>query len=59
MTITVKQFKSIYKGGFMIYAADDLGDVKKGDWIWKNVDDLTVINWAYNPLNGIYYLTAK
>lgn len=50
-----KQFKEIYKGGYALIAAEDIpGFAKKGNGLYGNCDDMQVVNWRYQPLNGIY-----
>lgn len=57
--ITVKQFMSENKGGFYLYAAEDIpGFCKKGESIYGNADNMEVVGWLYQPLNGIYSLNV-
>jgi len=57
---TVKEFMQKNKGGYYIYAAEDIsGFCKKGNSCYGDCDHLTVVNWLYNPLNGIYTLYVK
>lgn len=47
-------------GGYILRAAEDIpGFAKKGAPLYGNCDDLTVVNWLYQPLNGIYTVYLK
>lgn len=48
-------FKEANKGGYALRAAEDiLGFAKKGQTLYGNCDDLVVVDYRYQPLNGIY-----
>lgn len=59
--MTLKAFKEqCGGGGFVLRAAEDIpGFAKKGAPLYGNCDDLTVANWLYQPLNGIYTVYLK
>ena len=53
--MTFKEFKEQNKGGYALYAAEDIaGFVGKGKSLYGNCDDLTVADYQYQPLNGVY-----
>lgn len=53
--MTFKQFKERNRGGYVICAAEDIpGFAKKGRHLYGNCDDLIVVDYLYQPLNGIY-----
>ena len=52
---TFKKFKTHEIGGYTLIAAEDIpGFAKKGDSLYGDCDDLLVVDWLYQPLNGIY-----
>lgn len=60
--MTFKQFKEQNEGGYCTIAAQDIvGFAKKEQSIYGNCDDLEVVDYLYQPLNGIYtvYLAEK
>lgn len=59
--MTLKTFKESNEGGgYVLRAAEDIpGFAKKGAPLYGNCDDLTVVNWLYQPLNGIYTVYLK
>ena len=58
--MTFKQFKEMYDGGFHKRAAEDVpGFCCKGDALYGDCDDMIVVNWLYQPLNGIYTVYLK
>lgn len=51
----LKQFKEQNRGGYVLKAAEDIpGFYRKGDSCFGNCDDLEVVDWLYQPLNGVY-----
>lgn len=59
-TMTFKDFKIKNKGGYYCYAAEDIpGFYKKGNSIYGNCDDMEVVDYLYQPLNGIYTVYLK
>lgn len=53
--MTFKKFKEKNGGGYVLKAAEDIpGFYRKGDSMYGNCDDLEVVNWLYQPLNGIF-----
>ena len=59
--MTLKTFKEQNGGGgYVLRAAEDiLGFAKKGDSLYGDCDNLTVVDWLYQPLNGIYTVYLK
>ena len=58
--MSFKKFKETHKGGYYIYAAEDiLGFYKKGASMYGNCDDMIVKSYLYQPLNGIYTVFLK
>lgn len=58
--MTFKDFKIKNKGGYYCYAAEDIpGFYKKGNSIYGNCDDMEVVDYLYQPLNGIYTVYLK
>lgn len=54
--MTLKEFKANHDGGFYLRDADDRGKSLYGD-----CDNMILVDYLYNPLNGIYtvYLSGK
>lgn len=53
--ITFKMFQEMNKGGYALRAAEDIpGFAQKGHSLYGNCDDLMVVDYLYQPLNGIY-----
>ena len=60
MSKTFNEFKQENKGGYHLIAAEDVpGFYKKGDSMYGNCDDMIVIDYLYQPLNGIYTVYLK
>lgn len=62
MAKTFKEFKQENEGGYRKYAAEDIpGFCDKGDSLFGDCDNMIVIDYLYQPLNGIYtvYLTDR
>lgn len=54
------EFKKVYNGGHKLRAAEDIpGFVRKGHALYGNCDDMIVVDWLYQPLNGIYTVFLK
>lgn len=55
-----KDFKEKNKGGYYCYAAEDIpGFYKKGNAIYGDCDGMEVVDYLYQPLNGIYTVYLK
>lgn len=58
--ITFKRFKELNKGGYIKRAVGDVPRCgENGEFIWPrdlygNCDDMVVVDFLYQPLNGIY-----
>lgn len=58
--MTFKEFKDKHNGGYYIQASEDIsGFCKKGEAMYGNCDDMIVVDYLYNPLNGIYTVKLK
>lgn len=58
--MTLRQFKAKNKGGYVLRAAEDIpGFCRKGKAVYGDCDDLIVVDWLYQPLNGIYTVYLK
>lgn len=59
--MTLKELKERQGGGgYILRAAEDIpGFAKKGAPLYGDCDDMTVVNWLYQPLNGIYTVFLK
>lgn len=58
--MTFKLFKQVYNGGYHKCAAEDVpGFCHKGDTLYGDCDDMIVVKWLYQPLNGIYTVYLK
>ena len=51
--MTFKEFKEKHNGGYYLYSAID----KKA--LYGDCDNMTVIDWLYQPLNGLYTVYLK
>jgi hypothetical protein len=53
-------FVETHKGGFYIYAAEDIpGFYKKGSPMYGDCGEMIVADYLYQPLNGIYSVYLK
>lgn len=54
--MTLKEFKAKYPGGYYLRDAND-----KEKSLYGDCDNMKVVDYLYNPLNGIYtvYLVDK
>lgn len=60
MIMTFKDFKKTHKGGYYLYAAEDIkGFYKKGASMYGDCGDMAVVDYLYQPLNGIYTVYLK
>lgn len=58
--MTFGEFKEKHTGGFVTVAAQDIpGFYKKGSSMYGNCDDMEVVYWLYQPLNGCYTVYLK
>lgn len=59
--MTLKELKERQGGGeYILRAAEDIpGFAKKGAQLYGDCDGMTVVNWLYQPLNGIYTVYLK
>ena len=55
-----KDFKEKNKGGYYCYAVEEIpGFCKKNSAIYGDCDGMEVVDYLYQPLNGIYTVYLK
>jgi hypothetical protein len=58
--MTFKEFREENKGGYRTYAAEDIpGFYKKGASMYGDCDNMIVVDYLYQPLNGIFTVYLK